>query len=595
VPGERAASLAGTAAPDGHEASSKDLPRLKPRWPELVVATMLLLSALSVVHLALLEFGRFRTQAIAIDEMFFSACAARGVATGQIPVAGCHDNKGPVIFFVHQLVQLASSRYDLLAIKVVAFALVGLVGAGVALLAFRLGGRIAALAAGALCLQAFATESTHLGLKTETVAMLFVLAGLALSLDAHGRWNGRSSWWRWSFSGACLGVAVLTKPTYAVVALAQLVAYVAAWLGRPQRSLRAALADATSFALGMALPFATALLAFMAQGRAEDFLSSYLLYPSVYGQAVDTPLWKTSVWKASAVIQTLASTPLLLTLFAVELVGLGLSLGHPRLRRRLLARGRFLMLLATLSLALPLALAPHFFSYHVVPLTTLMAVPAALVAADLVSFVNRGLVAKHALNQLSLRAGALLATALLLPSLLMASTSWSSHGGTSKPPTPAQGQELEADGKGQFAYVLGMWPTFYVNNGLVPASDVLFPWALAGAPPNFFYSLPPAGSLRHRLFTAARERGERQLLADFGQTPPRYIVVVVDMARAPNSKRVSDVIGLDDYLARQCHRQSDLVGPKGSSAVLFRCAAPGEPDPPGPLSLRLADLAPQAR
>ena len=109
--------------------------RRNPAWRS--VGVMLALAVVSLAYVALLEFGRWRDHAIQVDELYFSACAARGLTVGQFPIAGCHDNKGPMILLIHQLVQMASSTYDLVAIKVAAYAVVLLVAGAAAMLAHR--------------------------------------------------------------------------------------------------------------------------------------------------------------------------------------------------------------------------------------------------------------------------------------------------------------------------------------------------------------------------------------------------------------------------------------------------------------------------
>src|SRR2546423_2787417 len=121
------------------------------------LAASLVLTLLSQLNLALLEFGPYRERAIQVDELYFAACAARGTATGTT-MAGCHDNKAPLIHLLYQAVQGNDGPYDIVAVKVAAFVTVTLIVALVALLAYRFAGAVAALVAGCLLLQAMSAD-----------------------------------------------------------------------------------------------------------------------------------------------------------------------------------------------------------------------------------------------------------------------------------------------------------------------------------------------------------------------------------------------------------------------------------------------------
>jgi hypothetical protein len=523
------------------------------------VACMLGLAMLSLANLALLEFGPWRHQAIAIDELYFSACAARGLAMGQIPVAGCHDNKGPVIFFVHQLVQLASTRYDLLAIKGAAFSVVALVAGLAAWLAHRLGGR----------LQSFAADAAHLALKTETVGVAFVLIGMILLVP---RGQRPTSWAR-LLSGVSLGMAVLTKQTNVLPVLAIFSWFALSLRGASGQGFRTFLSDAVLFGLGVLAPFLVLLALFWGTGREAEFLGNMFIYPSVYGGASgDASALKTLLWTFGDVVSTLAKTPLPVVLFVVSAVVCCPGTVGASDRSGGLGESRLLVLLIALALLSVTMLSPSFYSYHVIPVRTLMFVLGGVLIADVAS----------QLPAWPARATVGVCSGFLAASTLVAVASWNGNGGKGKEPHAIDPGVRVDDGQGSYGYVLGMWPDFYVHNGLIPASNVMFPWALAGAPGNFFYTLPSPSSLRGSLLDWARGRGVQGLMADFHKTPPRYIVVIDKMARSAGSSMIADVPGFDDYLKDHCQHLRHVQAGNQGNASLFGCRTDGKTVKPEP-------------
>jgi hypothetical protein len=60
-------------------------------------------------------------------------------------------------------------------------------------------------------------------------------------------------------------------------------------------------------------------------------------------------------------------------------------------------------------------------------------------------------------------------------------------------------------------------------------------------------------------------------MSDFERTPPSYVVVSHDMARAPGSPRVTDIRILDDYLRQRCSYLRPAPENLGSAQSLFAC------------------------
>ena len=494
-----------------------------------------------------------------MDERYFASCAARGLAVGHVPVAGCHDNKGPVIFLVHQIVQMASARYNLLAIKLAAYGVAMLVIALTARLAYWLGGRLAAVIAAALALQSLATDATHLALKTETIGIAFVLVGLIVIVP--GSPGGRYA--RLLIGGCFVGLALVTKQTNLLVGLTVLI-----WLGLSLRGrtggwLRVFLKEAACFSTGLLTPFFAFTAVFLGSGQGVEFLSSFFVYPAVYGSsngALFSP-FKVFAWKVGEVLKTFANTPLLVTLFVASAVApVDLVSGNDA-RSCGVRLSRLLVYLVALSLAAAILVSPIFYPNHVVPVMVVMAVTSGVLFADAAS----GWMASNP------RAIATFGAVVLVSSILTTASSWRGNGGKQSALLAIDPRPLIERDEGQYAYVVGMWPNFYIEHGLIPASNVMFPWALLGAPPNHLYTLSPPKSLRGRLLSWARARATSELISDFSRTPPRYIVVVDRLARSPNSLRIVDVPEIDAYLQGRCHRLSDVQTGNHGKGSIFRC------------------------
>jgi hypothetical protein len=530
------------------------------------VVCMLVLGLLSIGYLVWMELGPWRHEVIEYDEMYFASCAARGMAVGQLPVAGCYDNKGPMISFVYQLVQIASSRYDIVAIKGAAFAVVALVTGLVAMLAHRLGGKIAAVAAAALALQSFATEVSHMALKTETVGVAFLLAGLIV-LVSYGQ--GDRAWSR-LLSGCLVGLAAVTKQTNLLVGLAVLVWFGLCWRGPGTEGSRTFIKEIALFSMGLMVPFLLFLLLFGATGRQAEFLGSFLLYPSIYGAHNDIPAFKLFLLKLGSVLRTLGKTPLLAALFAMSLARLFLlSAGNFNGRMGAACSSRILVGLAAIALLLVTVISPVFFSYHVVPSRTLMAVLGGTLIADMSAKFRAS----------SSVGSATVAIGLVSASLLMAAISWYRDGGKNLNLAFIHTASV-GDSAGDYGYVLGTSPHFYFVNGLVPASNVMFPWALAGAPEIHYYTLPSIASRHGLVLAEARARGLQDLMADFRRTPPRYIFVVDKFARSAKSPRLADIPGFDEYVADRCQHLRKVSADWRGSANIFRCRTNNEMHPP---------------
>ena len=554
-------------------------PARNPAWLGAVV--MVCLALLSLAGLAKLEFGVRSHEPIQVDELYFATCAARGLSENQFPVAGCHDNKGPMIYWVHQLVQLASSTYNLVAIKLAAYLNVALLTVAAAWLAYRLSGALAATAASAFLLSALAVSSGNLALKTELLGGLFLLLALVALLAR----KGRRPTWALISAGSLLGLAVLSRQTYAVALPALLLGiYLSVSDTGEKHWVRPFMRDSLKLMAGLLAPFGLFLLWFYLRGQEREFLANLFVYPAVRNVPSNVPLAKVLQWELGSVLSELSSRPALCTLFALQA---GAVVRALRLRRdktpstpQSQADARQLPLIISAGLMfLVILVSPVFYPYHALPVLLLMAPLAGIGVAEL----------SAALFTSGLRnAKALITISLCTPALLMAANSWSRNGSANDKRRPsAEHAVLQGEGRGEHAFVLGIWPSFFVYNDLIPASNLMFPWALVGAPPSSMYGPPPAGSLRASMLHWAQESMEASLIQDFRRTPPRFIAVVSSMARSTTSKQITDVKVINDYLLRHCSFQQHFIGDHDFEGELYRCRTAGselpEPSKPAPV------------
>jgi len=523
---------------------------LRQAW--IALAATLVMGLISMAHLAFLEFGPWRHRAIQVDELYFAACAARGTAVGESLVAGCHDSKAPMIYILYQWVQGSGAPYDLVAVKVAALSTVAIILVLVGAIALRMAGLAAAIAAPALLIQALSGDASVMAFKTDTVGAAFMLAGLYVLMGE----DARQRLFKVLAAGLLLGLAVVTKQSFGFFALAVLV-----WLAVARGSDRGAvpaLRRIAVFGAGAVLPFLVFLGLFKARGRDIDYLASFFLYPSVYGES---PLFSLEAlfWRLSNVLDILSHSTILVVLFTFAALSLAIGAlrGHPVPARAVL------LLFATVAAIVVVMVAPTYFPYHTVPLWTLTAILGGTSVGEIWSRSR----ARAPTVTVYLAGG------LLIAAVLSAASSWHTNGGR-RDTSLARDDTPSVEGGG-YAYVLGTWPDFYVYNRLVPASDIMFPWALPGTPASWTYNPPGPGTLRDRMLEEVHARNLSRLFADFDRTPPGYILVLDDMAREAGSSRVTDVQGFDEYLEHRCTFVRTAHDERRGSARLFRCNVEG--------------------
>jgi len=525
------------------------------RSSEAWLGAALLTSLAVFVWIASIELGSYEDRVLHVDEWYFASCAARGSATGEFPIASCHDNKAPLIYWLYQIVHLGKPHYDLPAIKGAAFVTVGLIGVLAAALGYRLGGLPAGIVAPLLISLSMGRDASFLALKTETVGSVFVL-GLALMASSPQFREGRL---RLFAAGFVAGLAVLTKQTFAFVALALMI-----WLLLVSRDRGLArwqdwARNSSVFGIGVLTPFLLSLAFFSLQGRGLDFLASFFLYPSVYGAAGADFFSRQLLWSALAVLDVLAEYPLV-TALACGSIGLTLVIA-PKWAERTDGSMSLLLLLVALAHVTVLGLSPKFFDYHIIPLLVVMAVLGSW-------FVARCMAALAAQAH---GTEAAMAWVLLSAALLNAAHAIRHEGGRlsrthySSDPARIEGSE------GRYGYALAMWPQFYVANGIIPASNVQFPWALPGTPSSWAFVLPARGSRTARMLEKIQQANLRTLMSDFERTPPSHILVAPRYAGGDQATGMTGVPQLNEYIRKNCLYSHSIQGQSLGPGVIFNC------------------------
>ncbi len=490
-------------------------------------------SLLTFGYLVYFELGPFSAVELQIDELYFYSCAARQAVTGLLFNPGCHDNKPPLIYLIHHLVQPHPYLYSVWAGKLAAFGVMALMLGAVAALAQRLAGWAAAVCAVALLIAALASKAQFWALKTESVGLLLVLGAFWLMTARRTLHN-----WRWGGAGLLLGLAVLVKQTNLIFLGVSCVWLL--WTGRAHWG--ATMRSAGCLVLAGCFPFLLYFAGVSWEGRAESFLASFFVYPSVYAEGPPQSFY--------AYVIRFADVYELVTTGHEPLFWLFVLGGLQTVYQWLVAKdhdarlaSRWLVLWACLCTLAVAMISPTFFEYHAIPVWVFLSILAGVAFGDL----WRGLVSVRRPEAVML---GLILSGCSLAGLMQA---WYHNAGHGSLPASAF-ERIRIDGaSGQYGYVLGMpWPSFYTDNGLIPASDLLFPWALPGMPKFGLYTPPPPESAKGQRLAAIQAKNLVQLWKDFAQTPPRYIGVVDGIANAPGSTRAADVPGFDEYLQAHC-------------------------------------------
>jgi len=529
---------------------------------------LLLIALLSLAQLFYREFTVFRGDYTHVDEIFFAVCATRGFAFSDPLVPGCHDNKGPLAYSIYQLVEWASGRYNITGIKQASLVLVISALGAVAWVARRVAGNgLAALLAAALVAQVMATSTDFLALKLELIGTLFLLFGIALLL----RWQENRKFWLLFSAGFMFGLAVMTKQTFALGVFGAV-----AWLlisGRPVSGLwREKLKAGLIFTVATALPLGFYGLAFWLRGEFSEFAGSVFLHAISYGAGGLPASLSERAWKLGWLVHQFGLVFPLTLLFIAALCWWGFASrpypnGPPQQRSSM-----GLLFTQAIAMALVPVLAKQYFAPHLLPAWLLMSIPAAVIAAVWLQGLKQASISSS--GTFPACAGLGLGVAIV-----MAVNSWYLNGDVVK---RRLGQQHQLDqgssipgAAGSYGYVLGVRPEFYFFNGIIPASDVLYPAGLAGAGSSVRSSDEiEALPVLARALAVTQKQAELRLMSQFRQTPPEYIFLVDRWARVPGSAALTDVLSLNRYITKHCTRVRAVKGQPYQQGLLYRCARP---------------------
>jgi hypothetical protein len=521
-------------------------------WTLLCVLTVLFVGLGASASLARFELTTAAAHPIALDEWYFLSCAARGLAAGQVPVAGCHDTKSPLIFLAHQLTQPDPWSYDIARVKLAAYALSGLVVLCAGLLATRVAGRLAGVLAAGFLLLVLASDRHLYALKTEMLGSLFMLAAL-WPLVAAGRVPGPGAW---LLSGLLFGLALMSKQSFVFGMVGVGFWWCLQWL-KGRVGLAPASVAMAAFAIGGLAPIAALALVFQINGRLDDFLLSTFVYPTVYAAPSPGSVLHQVAWRFGALSGILLKVPLVTLGFAMALA---MFLLKPREHDlEAVTEPVAPVVAAGLGMLALLLVAAILFDYHVLPAWTLMAVAAGVLLAAL-------------LSRLPTAWAGVGTCGVLVLALLQGVHSWNTTGGQGGArDSRAEVPDLPST-RGEYGYVIGNWPAFFVATRLVPASEVMYPNALPGAPSSWAYTPPDPTTPKGARLIAHQERNAVKLAEDFSRTPPRWIMVVAALARAPGSSHITDIKVLDRYIRERCSLDRQVGGGVFTRGQLYACA-----------------------
>ena len=529
-----------------------------------ILAALLAISIASFLFVIFLDVSQLGKWAAQIDEYYFSACAVHGIHAASIPIAGCHDNKAPLIFLIYELIFKAAGDFNAPALRVVAIS-VALANAGIlASIAYRVSGTVAAALTVSLLLATMASDIQLMALKTELVGGLFVSCAIfVLSAPVRSK-----STLRLALAGLFIGAAVVTKQTYAFAGFA-----IIAWLLLDLRFASrtqtfAVLARCAIFALCVLAPFLLFWLSFSRQGAASDFLASFFLYPLVYGPSCVSGA-AVFLRCAGGVLSGLSDYIVLVAMTIGAATALVIS--GPAADRKRYSDPRWLIFLVALFLLIQLALTPWWFAAYVMMVLGPMALLSGVVAGDYWKSAWRS----------GAKATFTVLMVLFAGVTLGAAKTWHSNARIENALALVRpgAATVPAAASPRYAYQLGAHPDFYAKNGLVPASSIQFLWALPGTPEHWSYRMPKANSAKRRWLDAEQARNLSRLYADFSKTPPRYIMFSDQTMRVLGASGAIGIPGFQAYLDGNCK----LV-PKASAREqhsLYECA---KPDMPGALT-----------
>ncbi|WP_422013830.1 hypothetical protein [Roseateles sp.] len=512
-------------------------------WRRLGICAAIALMTLLALALAVRnELGDRLDLPLQWDELFFLTCTAREQVEGGMPWAGCHDNKGPLIYVLYALLLNPEQLYDMARLKYAAFGFSAAILAAGSALAWRAGGRWAAFIFLSLLGLHWASSPVLMALKTEQLGMLLMLLGLVVLPTLIGA-SGRD---RPLLAGVLFGLSLLAKQVF-VIPLVVLV--IGLWATAAAQRVKLSV----WMLAGVCLPFVFSLAYFWQAGRLEDHLASLVLHVTMYASPDPATFIQRWSWRFGGLAVALTSYPVFGSLLALLAAGLALRW---RWMCSLAPAGLLFLVLGLLLIGL---LTPMLMAQHLAPFFVESAVLAGVVAGRYLT--------EHGTTP----AADALGMGWAICGLAVVLTVWFGPAGRAETGRAFYRFEKLPAAQTRYAYVAGIWPELFVTNGLLPASDVMYPTALPGAPNSWFFTRPDPATLKGRIAIKNFERNAISLMADFKRTPPSYIYVSNDMARSPGQARPTDIPVLADYIDSHCSYLREIVGVKQHAGVIYRC------------------------
>lgn len=509
----------------------------------------------SFAYVSLVELTGRGDLPMNIDEIFYSVCSSRGIAVDQIPIAGCHDNKAPLIYVVYQALQKFADPYSLIAIKILAISISVVALFAVAGLAFRLGGNAAAASiAAALAMHGYALTPGLMALKPDLIGSLLVLIAMLVLLPMGNRPENIT---RIFLAGLIFGAAISFKQTF-VFGLIGVVAWLILGCFKGYLSLRQTLFNLLVMALGSVIVPLIFLAIFWESGQLIDFLASVFAYPAMYGSAEKIGFIKgiaNRLYQVEVIFSHYGAVAyLLIAAFAYFLKN-----GPPTAGDKKQNGFNFSLMF--------LVCGAFFALLFIAPIrSTAYALPAALLAAPIVGVFVVSWISKWQTAELALPIGAV----AIVFSIVVAVDVWAGPSGN-----PLTDRDrffgLKIDRPPKYGYVVGVWPKFYFDNKIIPASSVMYPNAFPAAEGLWLFKAPSPDGLLGRSLPQLYKHNIERIRGDFIKNPPGVIVVLDGEGRSAASKRFSDNDFIQEYIEKNCVFDKDIDGRPRLSGTMFHC------------------------
>src|SRR5439155_3826753 len=321
------------------------------------------------------------------------------------------------------------------------------------------------------------------------------------------------------------------------------------------------------FGIFVLAPFLLFWWIFAAQGTAVDYLSSFFLYPAIYGFGNERTVTNIAR-EALTIVAGFADSFLLTIMFAGAVAAFLLSEQSSRPASGRFADPRWLILITTIFLITALLTVRMWLPYYIVLVAGPMALFCGVIFGDHWS---------RAWRASSLMASAVI-VAIIIGAAALTARTWSTNALSNNSIVPPRNlAPVQAGPSSRYAYQLGQQVDFYASGRFIPASSLQFVWAFPQTPDIWAYKKPVGDTFIRRLLSQRQAQNVTQLYADFSRTPPSYILLQSNFARVPHSANAVDIPGFQDYLDRHCRFAETTDITTSVSLSLYKCGnSPGQ-------------------